>query len=103
MVTQMKFKGHFNNFLSAIIAVTGGEPLLYIKPCPVCGRNPKITECVRVGKKQERRRFVGCPNYCNVIVSDNPRWSRWLKDSWFEYYGDGDDNTLYKIWNDRVS
>lgn len=71
-----------------------------IKPCPVCGRKPKIRECVAL-KGQKRRRMIGCPNYCTVITL-NDHYHAPIKDSWFIYIGDGDDNTLYKIWNDRI-
>ena len=70
-----------------------------IKPCPKCGRKPKIRECVSVNQK--RKRLVGCPNYCSVITSDDPY--RRVKDSWFVHIGNEDDNFIYKLWNDRIT
>lgn len=69
-----------------------------IKPCPKCGRTPKIFECNRNGK-QQRTRIIWCPNHCDVISQGGKR----LKAGWIRYVGDGDDNAIYKIWNDRVS
>lgn len=66
-----------------------------ITPCPKCGRIPKIVECRRA-KNGARRRLVSCPNLCAVICS--PR----LYDSHFIFIGDGDDNTVYKLWNEKV-
>lgn len=57
-----------------------------VKVCPFCGKKPKIVECIR-SKNWDRRRMVRCPNDCIRFI----------------HFGGGDDNTLYKIWNDRVS
>ena len=66
-----------------------------ITPCPKCGRIPKIVECCRV-KNGARRRLVFCPNFCTIIRS--PR----LYASSFIFIGDGDDNAVYKLWNEKV-
>ena len=68
-----------------------------ITPCPKCGRMPKISEGIR-SNQNLRRRLIGCPNFCSVISTDKYHW----KDSWFLYIGNEDDNTIYKIWNERV-
>ena len=68
-----------------------------ITPCPKCGRIPKIVECYRT-KNGARRRVVFCPNFCSVIGSPNPHFYY----SSFIFTGDGDDNTVYKLWNEKV-
>lgn len=66
-----------------------------ITPCPKCGRIPKIAECGRA-KNGVRRRFVFCPNFCTI--SCPPR----LYHCFFTFIGDGDDNAVYKLWNEKV-
>ena len=66
-----------------------------IIPCPVCGRQPKITECVSYTNK--RRRMCGCPNYDSILPGRNG-----FRQSFFIYVGDGDDNDIYKLWNVAV-
>ena len=66
-----------------------------IAPCPKCGRIPKIVESC-CAKNGARRRIVSCPNTC--IISFTPR----LYYSSFVFIGDGDDNTVYKLWNEKV-
>lgn len=68
-----------------------------ITPCPKCGRIPKISEGISTSQNL-RRRFIGCSNFCSVIPTDKHYW----KDSWFLYIGNEDDNTIYKIWNEKV-
>lgn len=70
---------------------------MYIKKCPKCGRLPKIQECVSF--TEIRKRFVHCPNYCNVLISDhNNKIKTWGK----VIHGNMDDNTIYKIWNEAL-
>ena len=64
-----------------------------ITPCPKCGRMPKIIEGCRA-KNGARRRIVFCPNYCTI--SCTPYYSSFI------FIGDGDDNTVYKLWNEKV-
>ena len=64
-----------------------------IIPCPVCGREPKITEYVNI-KNGDRRRACGCPNYDSVIP-----YPSLINEYHFIYQGDGDDNAIYKLWN----
>ena len=66
-----------------------------ITPCPKCGRMPKIVEGCRA-KNGARRRIVFCPNFCTI--SYTPRFCY----SSFIFIGDGDDNTVYKLWNEKV-
>ena len=68
-----------------------------ITSCPKCGRMPKIYEGISTSQNL-RRRLIGCPNFCSVIPTDKHYW----KDSWFLYIGNEDDNTIYKIWNEKV-
>lgn len=69
-----------------------------IKPCPQCGRAPKIQECMQT-KNGTRRRLVKCPNFCDIFKSEK----RILKDWYFIFYGDGDDNEIYKVWNEKIN
>ena len=70
---------------------------MIIKPCPYCGRTPKIVECVsfRLGS---RRRLVECPNLCSVIKNENHEYPT----IWFIEDYNCDDNTLFKKWNERL-
>ena len=68
---------------------------MHIMPCPVCGRQPKITECVSYTDK--RRRMCSCPNYDGILPSYNGG-----KRSFFIYIGEGDNNDIYKLWNNAI-
>ena len=68
---------------------------MYITACPICGKQPKIDECVRY--KNNRRRLCGCPNYDSILPGRNG-----FTQSFFIYVGDGDDNDIYKLWNAAV-
>ena len=63
--------------------------------CPVCGRQPKIIECVSYTDK--RRRMCICPKYDGILPGRNG-----LRQSFFVYVGDGDDNDIYKLWNAAI-
>ncbi len=65
-----------------------------ITPCPKCGRIPKIVECCRA-KNGARRRIVFCPNLC-IICTPRVYYTS------FTFIGDGDDNAVYKLWNEKV-
>lgn len=69
-----------------------------IKPCPRCGRMPKIYDCI-TRKNEIRRRMICCPNLCQVISTSFPH----RYDEWFIHLGSEDDYTLFKEWNERVS
>lgn len=63
-----------------------------ITPCPICGREPKITECRSFNNI--RRRSCHCPELDSVIpYPDN------LNKFGFIYIGNGDDNAIFKLWN----
>lgn len=77
---------------------------MYIKPCPRCGRLPKISE----GRARNGHRFymIGCPNYCDVLRPDP-------NDPWEPHHGhfnrndvcineDVDYNAMYKKWNEEL-
>ena len=66
-----------------------------IIPCPVCGRQPKITECVSYTDK--RRRMCSCPNYDGILPGYDG-----FKHSFFVYLGEGDNNDIYKLWNNAI-
>lgn len=67
-----------------------------VSKCPICGRLPKIEECHPF--KNKRRRMCFCPNLDSVIpCSDH------LNHSWFIYCGDGDDNSIFKLWNAAIN
>lgn len=71
---------------------------MYVTPCPKCGREPKIEECLpnRKYKNGIRRRICMCPNYCSVIPQNN------MYSFMFTFEGDGDDNVIYKEWNKAI-
>ena len=66
-----------------------------IAPCPKCGRIPKIVEG-RCAKNGARRRMIFCPNLCNISCTPHLYYSSFL------FIGDGDDNAIYKLWNEKV-
>ena len=68
---------------------------MYITACPICGRQPKIIECVSYTDK--RCRMCGCPSYDSILPGRNG-----FRQSFFVYVGDGDDNDIYKLWNAAV-
>ena len=70
------------------------------EPCPICGRAPKIEEWNR-DEYGNRRWFIGCPNYCGVIKSQN-QLCGWGRDHGIYYTGTADRNTLYKLWNKAI-
>lgn len=70
---------------------------MFVKPCPKCGRMPKIIDCVPY-KKGIRKRLIGCPNFCSVIKKNNFLYGTW----YIIWYGNEDNNTLYKEWNNSL-
>ena len=71
---------------------------MIVLDCPECGRQPKITECVPF-KSGKRRRMCRCPNFCSVI----PGKLNGFRSFGLMYYGDGDDNVIWKAWNAAVT
>jgi hypothetical protein len=72
---------------------------MFVKPCPKCGRSPKITE--GVARNGHRAYFIGCPNFCSVLKpkhNDKYDWSN----RWILINEDCDYNTLYKKWNEEL-
>lgn len=63
-----------------------------IKPCPKCGRAPKIYEGIRLNDGV-RRRLCMCPKMCSVLPIGG------LKLFLFVFRGDGDDNAIFSVWN----
>jgi len=68
---------------------------MIVKPCPICGRMPKIEECRPINSKRRRLCFVSC--YHSAIPN------KWHYSPWFIYTGDGDNNSIYKIWNRAIT
>lgn len=66
-----------------------------IKPCPKCGRAPKIYEGIR-RDDGVRRRLCMCPKMCSVLSIGG------LKLPLFVFRGDGDDNAVYSLWNKLI-
>lgn len=82
---------------------------MIVKPCPKCGRMPKIIECVN-RKTSKRRRMCHATCYHSyldkTILRKFPEveksWDGFFKTSHFVFLGEGDDNTIYKIWNEAL-
>ena len=73
---------------------------MYVKNCPICGRQPVIHEgCLR--KNGNRFYMIGCPNYCWVLKPQR-REDMWRKVSWLCFEGTHDFNYLYKKWNEAL-
>jgi len=68
---------------------------MQVMPCQFCGRMPKIDE-LPLTKAGVRRRRIRCPNYCSSLGLSDMGYFRWYLD----YEGSGDDNNLFKLWND---
>lgn len=82
---------------------------MFVKPCPKCGRMPKIIECVnRKTSKRRRMCHATCYHSCldKTILRKFPEveksWDGFLKTSHFVFLGEGDNNTIYKIWNEAL-
>lgn len=69
---------------------------MIIKPCPRCGRLPKIKEGCR-RKNGNRFYMIGCPNLCSVLGMRD-RWPA----AWLSLEGDYDYNMIYKKWNEEL-
>lgn len=69
---------------------------MIIKNCPICGRKPYISECVR-DADGTRRRMCGCRRYDTVITTPDGE-----RNSFFVFRGDGDDNAIFSVWNKFV-
>lgn len=83
---------------------------MIVEKCPVCGRSPRILDCVPA-TDGTRRRLCGCPKLCSVISVQalSPEKNvepaadgLWSRVSCFVFRGDGDDNSIYKVWNRAV-
>lgn len=66
-----------------------------IEPCPRCGRTPVIEELPEL-RRGIRRRMCHCPQLCSVIPY------RYHYQFVFIYEGDGDDNGIFRNWNNAV-
>lgn len=67
-----------------------------VKPCPCCGRIPKIVDGVAC-KDGRRRRIIHCPNYCSVL---GHTWTD--RDYMIVHDGNEDDNVIYRKWNESL-
>lgn len=82
---------------------------MYIKKCPKCGRIPVIKEAV---SKTYRRRICCDPCYSSKLdqiklakyscIETNPWDSYIYGHPWFIFIGEGDNNAIYKIWNEAL-
>lgn len=68
---------------------------MFVKPCPKCGRQPKIEDITWNGKK---RYACHCPKLCSVI----PRIFTKTYTFGFIYNGDCDNNFIFKYWNKAI-
>ena len=74
---------------------------MYIKPCPRCGRIPKIREGCR-RKNGNRFYLIGCPNYCCVLKPQHNNPWDWHNKWAIEIQGNYDDNYMYRRWNEEL-
>lgn len=72
---------------------------MIVKPCPRCGREPKINECVSY-KTPIRKYMVHCPNYCTVLKNTDTEWDTW----WYIIVEceSVSHNDMYKLWNEHL-
>ena len=76
---------------------------MIVKPCHKCGRLPIINELPKF--RGQRRRMIRCPNYCSVLHGyinevniEKDTWGHYKR--WaFIFVGEGNDNSIYKLWN----
>lgn len=84
---------------------------MIVKPCPKCGRKPIIKECMS-SKDGVRRRmclakcYHSCLStdtiYSNKSVEQNIYHFAYKTTPFFVFLGEGDDNNIYKIWNEAL-
>ena len=72
---------------------------MIVKPCPICGRKPKITNCI-LCKDGIRQRLIHCPNYCAVLNEKSIHG--FSPSTFYTYIGNEDDNAVYKEWNNLL-
>ena len=72
---------------------------MIIKPCPNCGRLPKIKEGCR-RKNGNHFYMIGCPNLCSVLKTRD-KWTG-CPAAWLSLEGDYDYNMIYKKWNEEI-
>lgn len=79
---------------------------MYIKKCPKCGRIPIIEDCVGTNY---RRRICYDPCYLSTLNQiklstfscvEQERYGVFT--SGFVFKGEGDNNAIYKIWNEAL-
>lgn len=84
---------------------------MIVKPCYKCGRMPIIKECMPTKDNIRRRMCLAkCYHSClstdiiylNKNVEENIYNSAYKKTFSFVFLGEGDDNTIYKIWNEAL-
>ena len=73
---------------------------MFVKPCPKCGRNAKITE--GVARNGHRFYMIGCPNYCSVLKPQHDYPYCISETSWITINDDCDYNAMYKKWNEEL-
>lgn len=73
---------------------------MFVEPCPKCGRQPKIMDCMVIEnyKNGIRRRMCTCSNLCSIIPGSDR-----LNTFGFIFEGNGDDNMIFKRWNDAIT
>lgn len=84
---------------------------MIIKSCPKCGRTPIIEECMPT-KNNIRRRICLAKCYHSCLSTDivylNKNVEKYIYNSAYKktfsfvFLGEGDDNTIYKIWNEAL-
>lgn len=84
---------------------------MFVKPCPKCGRMPIIKECMPTKDGVRRRMCLAkCYHSClspdiiysNKNVEQDIYHFAYKRTPFFVFLGEGDDNTIYKIWNEAL-
>ena len=70
------------------------KELMIIKPCPKCGRNPKINRFYDANRIPKCS--IKCPNLCSVVKDNHLTYFALI------YKGNFDDNALYRKWNQII-
>ena len=73
---------------------------MIIKPCPICGKQPKFVDNVRFNFKGRKSvRLFGCPNGCRVLKEKDTG----IIKAWVKFEGRKIDyDFIFKKWNEEL-